>query len=112
MAKSPHTFMLWAAAHKSGDEYYRHLTACLSSGLTIDGECTRLAVSYLKALEDLDQQLQTLEDGDEVGDMMASNAKFIELIREDLKRFGLTGTDGDGARSVGGEDGATTEKDQ
>jgi hypothetical protein len=90
MAKSPHTFELWATAHKSGDEYYRQLTASLSSGLTIDGECKRLALSYLNALEDLERHLQTLDDSDEVRDMKASNAKFIETIREDLKRFELT----------------------
>jgi len=90
MANSPHTFDLWAVAHSSGDEYYRQLTASLSSGLTIDGECKRLALSYLNALEDLEQHLQTLDDSDEVRDMKASNARSIELIREDLKKFELT----------------------
>ena len=69
---------------------YRQLTASLSSGLTIDGECKRLALSYLNALEDLEQHLQTLDDSDEVRDMKASNARSIELIREDLKKFELT----------------------
>ncbi len=89
MGRSTLTFQLWADAHSSGDEYYRHLTTSLFLGRKFDEVSISLAKKYLAALENLERHLEIQDDSDEVTSMRASTARFIDIIRRDLDRFSL-----------------------
>ena len=89
MARSPHTLNLWSAAHKSGDDYYRHVSDSLRNGDNLGQESAGLAAAYLEALRELEGHLDTLDD--QVEDLRGSTRKFIDLVLGDLERFDKTG---------------------
>ena len=90
MTRSPRTLHLWSAAHKSGDDYYRHVSDSLRNGDNLGLQSAGLAVVYLVALRELQAHLNSL-DGDHVEDMRSSTRKSIELVLGDLERFEATG---------------------
>ena len=90
MTRSPHTLHLWSAAHKSGDDYYRHVSdSLLRDGGNLGQDSADLAASYLDALRELERHLDTLDET--VEDLRASTRKFIDLVVGDLERFDKTG---------------------
>jgi hypothetical protein len=91
MTRSPRTLHLWSAAHKSGDDYYRHVSASLSDGENLGEESATLATVYLDALRELERHLETEETSVHTEDLRTSTSKFIELVLGDLERFKRTG---------------------
>jgi|SRR5687768_3597281 hypothetical protein len=87
MTRSSHTLQLWSAAHKSGDDYYRHVSDSLRDRDKLGEKSAELAASYLESLRKLEHHLETVDGSDGNEDLKVSTRKFIDLVLGDLKRF-------------------------